>query len=207
MNKVQRSAMGFTLVEVLVTLSIFSLAVLVLVAGLRQGTRTYTSVLHHQQARAADNVYLEQLRQDVRHIAVVAENKPALTESQVSTGGETLAFTSLVPEERLRAGLGGVWRTITYVVGEDEDGAEGLLRGESNFVADNVSIGEPEPGRLIVPGASSATFEYIDKGATVPTWTEADRLPAAVVVTIEREGAPTLKTTAWLPGAMLGEGS
>lgn len=196
---------GFTLIEILVTVAIFSLAVTVLASGLRSGARAYKGVLAHQKNRAQDEQTLARIREDFRHLCIVSEETPALTETAESAGAERLQFTSLSSLARQRAGMGAVWREIKYGIGEDGDGATGLLREERAFVAAGLPLGDPVPPQLLVPGAAKVEFDYVAGGEISAQWNEPAALPAAVVITVTRENAAPLKATIWGPGAMRGE--
>lgn len=202
--RVWRSPSGFTLIEILVTVAIFSLAVAVLAAGLRSGARAYRAVLAHQKNRAQDEQALARIREDFRHLCAVSEETPNLTETAESAGGERLHFMALSSLTQQRAGLGAVWREVEYRIGEDSEGATGLLREEQAFVAAALPLGDPVPPQLLVPGASLVEFAYVSSGDVSAQWTDPEGLPAALIITVTRDGAPPLKATVWAPGAMRG---
>ncbi len=206
-GRARRWQSGFTLIEILVTVAIFSLAVTVLASGLRSGARAYKGVLAHQKNRAQDEQTIARIREDFRHLCAVSEEAPALTETAESAGGERLHFTALSSLTQQRAGLGAVWREVEYRIGEDNEGATGLLREEQAFVAAALPLGEPVPPQLLVPGASSVEFAYMSNGDVSAQWTDPEGLPAALIITVTRDGAPPLKATMWVPGAMRGAAS
>ena len=195
---------GFTLIEILVTVAIFSLAVAVLAAGLRAGARAYRGVLTHERGRAATAQIEARLEEDLRHLCIVSEELPSLTESTGGAGEEQLRFTTISPSSRQRAGLGAVWLEVEYALGEDNSGQSGLLRRERAYVAAGVALGEAAPAELLVADATMASFAYLAAGEIVPRWEDPEKLPEAVIVTVQREKAPTLSATIWTAGGLRG---
>lgn len=68
-----RRARGFTLVEVMVTTSLFAMAMSILLAGIFSGTRAWDRADRNLEERARARNALEQLREDTEHVQMGTE--------------------------------------------------------------------------------------------------------------------------------------
>lgn len=64
---------GFTLVEVMVTTSLFAMAMSILLAGIFSGTRAWDRADRNLEERARARIALEQLREDTEHVRLAGE--------------------------------------------------------------------------------------------------------------------------------------
>lgn len=205
-ERLTRRRGGFTLIEILVTVTISSLALAVLVAGLRSGARAYQSVLRHQALRAEEDAALSRMREDLRHVCRLSEDVPPLVGKAADGGGKVLRLTAVTPVAHLRAGLGGIWSEIEYRVGADARGEPALVREAIPYVAAGGILGDPGEPAVLLPGVTQVDFEFLTDGTFQESWSDPERPPSAVSVTLTRtEGAP-LSLTVWLPGGMGGGG-
>lgn len=199
---------GFTLVEVLVTLTIFALAVTTLIAGLRSGIAAWQGVRRHQEADALLLRAERTLREDFRAMARTVKEQPALTEAVADTGGETITFTAIPSLAVQRAQQGSVWTTITYGVERSEDyDTLGLVRSEVPYVGSTPMETELRKGAILA-NVESVRFSYYAQGEPSAEWDNGDALPQAVEVKIERKNAPALTWIFWVPvGALETDGA
>lgn len=190
---------GFTLVEVLVTLAIFALAVTTLIAGLRSGIGAWQGVRRHQDADASLLRAERILREDVRAIARTVKEQPAIAETAADMGGETITFSVMPAGAVQRANNHCVWAAIRYGVERSEEGDDlELVRTEAPYVSELAMEMEPlkEP---ILSGVESVHFSYYSQGELKAEWDAGDALPQVIEIKIERRHAPALTWTFWVP--------
>ncbi len=195
-NRHIASKAGFTLVEMLVTLTIFSLVLGVLVSGLRAGARAYRSVDDHQRQSAELERVQRQLREDLRHLAIVSEEVPAVAESQDGSGGESVVLSVLMPRHRQQMGQIGVWQTVEYAILPE---TRELVRRATANVVGSVAA-EPVEQTLLAAG-KGLQFDYLSAEGEQPEWSEQSAVPPAVQVTLDLASGQTVR---WVFGVPLG---
>jgi type II secretion system protein J len=201
-----RKEHGFTLIEMLVTLTMFSVAVVALVAGLRSGTKAYQSVRRHQAREAELRHAFGVMGNDIRHLCRVAEDIPTLVKQSAQNGEEILTITALSPRNRQRAGIDFDWNKVDYFVDSDEKQG-GFMRlcypQIGNAGVRFQSAPEPE---LLLPGVREITFQFGTENGLVDAWEEAEKAPTSVNVAMSFEDGRTVTKSMWVPlGALVGE--
>ncbi|MBN2311291.1 MAG: prepilin-type N-terminal cleavage/methylation domain-containing protein [Candidatus Hydrogenedentes bacterium] len=197
---------GFTLIEMLVTVTLFVIAMAALVGALRAGIRAYEGVRAHHERQAHVRRAFKALSEDVRHLAVVSEEEAPLAESVESDGIESLTITALASREQHRAGVGFDWNRVTYSLAElaGEEGL-GLRRTALPYVGPAaVGRGQEECEEFLLRGVRTLSFDYVAAEGLVPEWQDAERLPGAVVITMELDAGPTITKSIWIPVGALG---
>ena len=190
-----RGAPGFTLVEVLVALSILALAAGGITVALRMTARSMErgeEAVRDSVVRRARFSVLERVIRDANPAAVPTDNGIA---GFFRGGRGRVAFLSVSPEASRR---GRDFRVVSFREGSDPSGGRGLLLEErSPFAPGSASGGERYgPPRLVFPGASGVSFFYVsgfgESGAmeTEESWDagERKRLPVAVGIEFDEEG-------------------
>ncbi len=191
-----RADVGFTLVELLVALTLLGLVSVVLFGGLRFGTRAWEAGNARAERLAEVQAVQAVLRRRIAQ-AVLPEDAgtaSAFSDSPAAFAGEedSLRFVALVPS---RIGVGGFY-LFDLSVADDDDGTR-LELAWRLFRADqpgDLDEPEPEPGlggrRVLIEGIEEAKFGYYGAepaGAEAEwreRWDEADGRPALIVLEV-----------------------
>ena len=192
---------GFTLIEILVTLAIFTAVLAVLVEGLHSGIRAWRSVRLHQVRQAELNVVAEKLTEDFRHLLATSDAAP-IAETALETGGEKIRITTSISRKRQRAGIGWVWNEIELSTAVDDDGKKIFRRTVQPHAGTSVVGTEPVEETLLT-NIKSAQFDYVGPDGQTPVWESRDTLPLAVLVRIQPETGPEFVIPAWIPAGSL----
>ena len=200
-SRPRAAAPGFTMIEMLVTLTVFSLALSTLVLSLRTGINTYRAI-ERSQAHEGEAARIRAiLSEDLRHLAIVSDEEPFLIEESQETGQELLQFTRLGNRNAQQYRRGAVWSRVQYEVVKGDDGAK-LIRREIPFVAAGPLEGA-ESESVLLEGAESVAFDYFDGQQWRPAWEDAERAPLAVKMTVEPEAGPSWTFSATVPMGLL----
>jgi general secretion pathway protein J len=160
---------GFTLVELLVALTLLGLISVVLFGGLRFGTRAWEA----GDRRAAQLTQVQAVQALLRRRIAQArppelEDAAAVEERTVFAGeSDTLQFFATVPS---RAGVGGIYAFDLAAI-EDDSGVRLELTWRLHRAEDETEPGDtPEAGlggrRVLIDGLERAQFRYF--GAPEP---------------------------------------
>jgi prepilin-type N-terminal cleavage/methylation domain-containing protein len=188
---------GFTLIEVVVSLSILALVA----GGLSAAFRMTARSMERGEEAVHDSV-LQRARFAVLDRAFRAANPaPVPTDNGAAPffRGEADRVTFLSVSPLAASGNpGGEFRLLTFSGGRTKAGERGLLLSErSPFSKEAAGDGESAGGaRVVFPGASGVSFFYVsgfDEAGSMSTETEWDaegrkRLPVAVGIEFEVEG-------------------
>jgi len=192
---------GFTLIEILVTLAIFTAVLAVLVEGLHSGIRAWRSVRLHQVRQAEITLLADKITEDFRHLLAPTDAAP-IAETTLQTGGEKVRIATSIPRKRQRAGIGWVWNEIELATAVDDDGKKIFRRTVQPYAGKSLVGSEPTEETLLT-NIKSAQFDYLGPDGQTPVWESRDTLPLAVIVRIQPETGPELVIPAWIPAASL----
>ena len=189
-----RAGAGFTLVELLVALTLLGLVSVVLFGGLRFGTRAWeagnTRAERLAQVQAVQGVLRRRIAQAVLPEDAGAES--AFSDSPAAFAGaeDSLRFVALVPS---RIGVGGFY-LFELSVADDGDGARLELAWRLFRPDQPGDLDEPEPGlggrRVLIEGIEEAKFGYYgaERAGAAAEWRErwdgADGLPALIALKV-----------------------
>lgn len=189
---------GFTLVEMLVTLAIFSLALSSLVVGLQSGIRAWRTVQTHQSREAAETQALERMRRDFRRLAVVSQEEPALRETREGSALRVVEITALGSRRQQRAGEGAVWSKVSYALEKGEEDLLRLVRTEVPYVAGKPMMGVRSEETL-VEGLIGWRLQYSGPDGRTESWESEKALPRSVEITLEPPGRRCIRASVWVP--------
>jgi prepilin-type N-terminal cleavage/methylation domain-containing protein len=196
---------GFTLIEVLVTLVIFSIAMSALLASLYGGARAWRSVKQRQDNDSNIQSALSRIEADIRHAFPAAKDVPPLVEESGVPGGEALHLTSLLPAQSHRMGGGSVWSEVSYNVEQSATGGSMVLvRSSINHIA-TARMSDAPVQLVLLDGVSTIYFDYLQHGDFVLEWSSDDQLPPAVRITISMISGKTISRTMACPLGALGK--
>ena len=171
-NKRQR---GFTLIEILIAMTLLGLLMVMLFGGLGLGTRAWEA----SYVRSADLARLEAVQGFIRRALtgaypLLGTNDDDAKRKVTFTGGaEAVEFTALMPAH---FGVGGFY-IITLAAEDGVDGARLVFRRQLYRSGDEepsppAPAGDPEKEKVLLDGISKAEFSYF--GATdideTPAW-------------------------------------
>ena len=166
---------GFTLIEILIAMTLLGLLMAMLFGGLRLGTRAWEA----SDARSAELARLEAVHGFIRRALTGAypllrtETGGAKRRIAFTGGAEAVEFTALMPAH---FGVGGFY-TITLAVEDGADGARLIFRRQLYRPGDEETpppppAGDEEKEKVLLDGISKAAFSYF--GATdedeTPAW-------------------------------------
>ena len=184
---------GFTLIEILVTLAIFTAVLGVLVEGLHSGIRAWRSVRSHQVRQAEVDLMAATVMEDLRHVVMGEEG--GISESAVEGGGEKLLIRTTVSRKRQRGGMGWVWNEVEFSTETGDGGEKNLLRTVKRYAGKSM-VGTEPVKETILTRIKSAEFDYVGPDGQSAAWESEDSLPLAVVFRIQPETGPELAITA-----------
>jgi len=197
-------ANGFTLIEMLVTLTLFAMVMSALVGGLHAGIRAWKTVRAHQVRSAQIERALRVINSDLRGLAIVSEEEPPLVEKSPGQGWEGLSFTAVDTRRRQRAGLGTVWTRVDYTLRLNKEGdAHDLVRASIPYISAQPVNGARRED-VLIEKVRKIGFEYLHKGGRVPVWESPKKLPAGIDVFIEMASGGHVSETIWIPCGALG---
>ncbi|MDX9971977.1 MAG: prepilin-type N-terminal cleavage/methylation domain-containing protein [FCB group bacterium] len=197
-----RTARGFTLIEMLVTLTLYGVVMSVLLAGLQTGIRGWRTLARHQAQSAEQMRAFERMRRDFRHLCPVTTALPALAEAESAGALDTVELCVLDTRLKQRAGLGAVWYRVSYSVrSPHEKMAPALYRRAAPCVA-----GVPDESRavdeLLVNDVRRFSVRYNTPAGFREEWNARNSLPFGVVVDLSVAGRPPAQMATLLPCGM-----
>ncbi len=201
------SRAGFTLIEILVTMTIFGLVLSSLTVALRSGLNTWRSVRSHQTRQAELAGALGQLGRDFDALTILSKDTPAINESVTDANGDDLSLTILGQIPVLAAEPGFEWANVRYYIKEIEDpSAKALVRELKPMVGPSpMSGGESET--VLLQSVRTIQFGYVTPQETLPQWQDAEKLPVAIEIRIEFDSGPPLVRVLAVTAGLLQAGS
>ena len=170
-NKRQR---GFTLIEILIAMTLLGLLMAMLFGGLRLGTRAWEA----SDVRSADLARLEAVQGFIRRALTGAYplagtgDDDAKRKITFTGGAEAVAFTALMPAH---FGVGGFY-TITLAVEDGVDDKRLVFRRQLYRSGDEGASppagADEEKEKVLLDGISKAEFSYFGIADTdeTPSW-------------------------------------
>lgn len=199
LNLDRRKQCGFTLVELLITMVLFSVVMTSLVVGLNSGISSWKRVRDHQQTMAVTQHALDIISQDLRHMAKVSDEEPALVVTQSNSKGTSLHFSALVPHTYHFQARGAVWANVEYAVVDSEDGKnKKLQRTWTPYIADSTLQGSEEK-LSIISDVESVQFRFLSQDGLQPDWNQDDTLPMGVMISIKTNKWRTIEQLVTVP--------
>ncbi len=195
----RRHAGGFTLIELLVALTLFGLISVVVMGGLRFGTRVWETGETRAQAVAEVEAVQGILRRYLAQATVPQRFGRGTSDVPLFVGEEeSLRFVTITPAH---VGVGGLYQVeIARVDGDgEEDGSLELTW--HIFRPDNPGAIEEDPGeddtlaagrRTLLTGVKAVTFAYyksdgpgFGESEWEESWEEDDNLPGLIAMDVE----------------------
>lgn len=175
---------GFTLVELIVAMTLFGLLITMLYGGLRFGARAWEASEEGLDDTARLQVVQEFIRRELSQAYPVSSPEGAETEDGAFAGGpEALAFVGLLPDH---LGLGGFSRLRLFL--DDDDENKRLVVTWRPLDLDPLRLEDEtdDAQSVLLRGLADAGFSYF--GAIEPgeppewreEWAGADRFPLLV---------------------------
>ena len=188
-----RRERGFTLLEILIAMTLLGLLMAMLFGGLRLGTRAWEA----SGVRSADLARLEAVQGFVRRALsgayplVGTSDDDAKRKITFTGTAQAVAFTALMPAH---FGVGGFY-TITLAVEDGVDGARlvfrrQLYRSGVEETPAPAAAGDEEKEKVLLDGISSAGFSYFGASGSDETpswqdeWQEQKSLPDLVRLSV-----------------------
>jgi type II secretion system protein J len=202
---------GFTLIEMLVTMTGFSIALSALVMGLASGAKTWDTVNNAQRRQTEIEDALRSMAEDIDGASIFSKDIPGMKLTNADSGdGQVLTFTSFGDRRRQKEGRGCVWKQVQYKVGntdlanETQTNAQQLIRVSLPFVTsesfDMKPIEEP-----LINNVKKVGFTVLQSGEESKEWTEETKLPDAVIVRIQLDSGPTHERCMIIPTTLMGK--
>lgn len=190
---------GFTLLELVIAITVFSLVVMVIAGSLRLGYRAVQSGRAHIESLERRKSSLMIIQSQIRSFVPIAyyDTEQGSNAYRFHGSGDVVSFPT---NYSVWGGAAGGLVYVTYRVVDDGGGGKNVYVSEENLFAPG--FGEDEYGGgevLLVEGAHEVGFEYFDKGPLKPEgewveyWEDPKRLPEMIKVNIHGGGgAPPL---------------
>ncbi len=194
------NAPGFTLIEILVTIAVFTAVMAVLVEGLHSGIRAWRAVRDHQVRQAEFNLLAASLTEDARHLLVSEQG--SIAEETIEGGGEKLRMLTSVSRKRQQAGIGYVSNEVLFAAETAEDGSKNLVRTVTRRTGKSEVGAEPLKETLLA-NIKSVQFDYLGPEGHAAVWEDNQALPQAVLFRIQPPKGPELVIPARIPAAIL----
>ena len=197
----RRGARGFTLIELLVALTLFGVISIVVMGGLRFGTRVWETGDARAQILAEVEAVQGILRRYISQAIMPRPFGRSAEESKLFIGEpDRLRLVTVAPAH---IGVGGLYQ-VEVTRAEDEEADEGVLELKWSLFRpdDPLRIEDLEQDedtvvggrRKLLSGVKSIGFRYLGESTFSPdlfewddTWEESDLLPALISVTVEFE--------------------
>lgn len=199
-----RAIRGFTLIEMLVTLTLYSIVMSVLLVGLQSGIRGWRTLARHQAQNAELEKAMERLRTDFRHLYFASEELPALLEAESTVTADALSLTVLGPRLPQRAGRGAVWYRVDYTVRAAGEGAAPALFRRAVPCVTAVPNEAAATEELLLSDARGFSVSYATPDGNRDVWTDPKHLPTGVTVTVTAGGLRPLRMSTPIPCAIQG---
>lgn len=155
-----RSVRGFTLIEVLVTTSLFSIVMSVLLVGVFTGTRAWDRADRTLERRALIRMALEQFRDDVEHAQVASMEA---VQAVLDAEGRPV-WTAPTSETRPGAPWRGGIVNVEWVCEKSDESLDWIRRSQPMLGEEPVGAGETE---TMVAGVEDIELEFRQEGVWV----------------------------------------
>lgn len=198
-----REKSGFTMIEMLVTLTIFGIVLSSLVVGLRTGILTWRSIRSSQAEHASSEQAFDHMRADFEALSFISEDILPLVESAEEFGGERLMLTVLSDRNAQRVGAGSSWAEVEYRVAEDEESDSVHLMREVRPKVGPSAVTGSEASTTLLAGVDSIEFSYLRGQETLPVWEEEDTVPAGIEIVIHMSSGQRLRRVFPVPTGYL----
>lgn len=190
-----RSQAGFTLMEIIIAVTLVALIAVALWGAFRISIRSWSTGTEHMDANQRHRSIMNLVRKQMAstHAVLVPDPERGGAGTLVFNGTETgLSFISL---NSLHFQNSPGLTVVSYQVNQDSNGEFALVEREAPYLGrmpDETDPGAETGGILIFRNLSSCVFEYFDPGdsdnpsAWVREWNaqEAGKLPEAVSLTM-----------------------
>jgi len=193
-------ASGFTLLELMISLTIIGVVLVLVFGSLRIGARAWEKGERDMEIHQRQRVVLDNIKRQIASIClreIKGDEEEGRTQKDVWFRGDTeqMAFVSRVPMSPMtRTGM--VY--VNYVVREDDGGdARRLLLYEKDvvFINQEEALGGKDEAEFfeLIPGAERIEFSYLkgpEETDAVPEWQDAwdpdsdTGVPMAVKITL-----------------------
>jgi general secretion pathway protein J len=191
---------GFTLLELIIALTIVAVIVVIIFGALRIGIRAWEKGERDMDVRQRQRIVLELKRQLASTTAKDAWSRDGQLAS-LKGDGKSIEFVSHIP---ITPGNQFGTFLVMYAVKKQKDGMEQLVFHERNVVLSGKKTGADQPGEgefsELIPAMKSIVFEYVktESGEKASLWQKSwdpavDKgVPRAVRITLREsdEKAP-----------------
>jgi len=171
---------GFTLIEMLVTISVFGLVLATLLAGLRIGSDSMERVERHIAHSHEMAAGLNQIRSDLSSIYLEDKSNGIRFEAG-SDDGQVLAFCRLVSRREDARDWKDHLQHVRYVL-EHDDEQEGTLSQLARYKAPVIldEAVEPYAQSILIKDVAELKVEYLSGNSWTESWRCGDKLPRAI---------------------------
>lgn len=200
-RRAKRSARGFTLIELLVALTLFGVISVVLMGGLRFGTRVWETADTRTQALAEIEAVQGILRRYVSQAMVPQPFGRPVRGARAFIGeSNRLRLVTIAPAH---IGVGGLYQVEIAMAEDTEDDVPGLELKWSLYRADEPERIEELAGdedtlgggrRILLSGVKSIAFNYYGEGLFAlgdpewrDDWDDDETLPSLISLDVEFE--------------------
>lgn len=173
-----RGEQGFTLVELLVTLTLLSLLLVLLFGGLRFGVRAWDGAQAHGEGADEMRVVQNLLRHEIEQAYPSADMTDPLHPAVNFTGDEN-SVTFLAPAPDAAGSIGRSWITLNAA----RDGGERQLAIRA--VPELAGAGNSGWSSAILRHVAAVRFSYFGDGRWTGVWRKARAMPHLVRVHVE----------------------
>lgn len=189
----QRS--GFTLAELLVSLTLMALLTASIVSATRALTATRTRVDEHIAASAAARQGLEAVVAALRNVRRDPDRDHPLIIGESGDGGNSRLALQVISDIKARADSPESDQyEVGFTVWQRDDGVPVLLCRRNNGLTDKPGMGGI--ATVVAEGIVGLSCEYYSQGQWQNEWTEAELgVPEAVRVTVAATGVPARRAT------------
>ena len=151
---------GFTLLELMISLTIVGLILVIVFGSLRIGVRAWEKGEKDVEMRQRERIVLDLVKRQIASIFVRVVKDKDVRPFFLKGDGESMEFISRIPMvPGNRAGL--VY--VKYVVGAGDGGKKRLMFSEKNtYIIEKVMEDQAEDEFFeLIPGAENIEFEYL----------------------------------------------
>jgi prepilin-type N-terminal cleavage/methylation domain-containing protein len=198
---------GFTLIEMLVTLTLYGVVMSVLLVGLQSGIRGWKVLARHQSQNAELAKTVDLLQGDLRRLCILSKDDPALLEGDSGTSAESLTLTVLDSRLRQSAARGAVWYRVEYSVRAPKEGAKPALVRRCVPGVSAAPIDAATTEEVLLSDVRRFTVNYSTSDGVQDAWDDPKSLPKAVNVSLAIEGRRPITFATAIPCGLYGGGA